>query len=102
MIGERILLNMFLYHPPISEAQKVKYEEIRERAHYFAIHINEQVPDSPEKRNAIDALREAVMWANAAIACNEIPGWEYIANRPENAGGNVEIPRKPVDPHDLI
>jgi len=34
--------------------------------------IDEDVPDSDEKTLAIACVRQAVMWANAGIACNEV------------------------------
>ena len=62
--------NVFTYHKP-TEVQQVQYELIRERARHLAHDINSQCPESREKSLALTKLREAVMWANAAIACNE-------------------------------
>lgn len=73
MIDRQYLLTKFRYHPPIDHEQAVRYEEIRERGLYFAEFLNENVPDCHEKSVMVDKLREVVMWANAAIACNERP-----------------------------
>lgn len=59
----------FTYHRP-TEEQIPKYEELRERARSFAQLINELVPECADKTAAIRKLRECVMTANAAIACN--------------------------------
>lgn len=64
------LVNWFTYHPPTSP-QTVKYVTLREAALQFAFLIRDVTPVSPEQSNAIRCLREAVTWANAAIACNE-------------------------------
>jgi hypothetical protein len=73
MINRQQVLNMFTYHPPYGESQIQRYADIREHGLYFAEFINETVPDSHEKNMAIDSIRNAVMWANASIACNESP-----------------------------
>ena len=69
MYGRKIE-NWFKYHAP-SREQVSRYTVLREVAKNFAEVINEECPDSCEKDLAMDKLREAVMWANAAIACNE-------------------------------
>ncbi len=63
--------NYFTYHAP-SKDQIPKYNQIREMARLFAIEIMEACPDSRERSTAIAKLREVVMWANAAIACNDM------------------------------
>jgi hypothetical protein len=65
------LIKRFTYHPP-KENQPQKYENIRKNALAFAQLIDEMCPDSREKSLAITALEESVMWANAAIARNEV------------------------------
>ena len=64
--------NWFVYHAPSPE-QLVQYQEIRTAAKIFAETINRHVPASADKSAAIRLLREAVMTANAAIACNPAP-----------------------------
>jgi hypothetical protein len=62
------LENWFTYHPPSSD-QLVSYEKLRSSALDFAKAINDLAPDSADKTAAIRKVREAVMTANAAIAC---------------------------------
>jgi hypothetical protein len=69
-LDESRLDNWFTYHPPIRD-QAERYQEIRQRGGMFVSVIEELAPDSPEKEQALTKVREAVMWANAAIACNE-------------------------------
>lgn len=64
------LHNQFTYHPPHG-TQAQRYQEIRDKAYEFALFLNERVPDCADKSAAIRKLRECVMTANAAIACNE-------------------------------
>jgi len=60
----------FTYHRP-KEDQKERYELLRDAGKGLARIIFRNCPDSREKSTAIAKLREAVMWANASIACNE-------------------------------
>lgn len=61
--------NWFTYHPP-SGKQAVNYEALRSSARQFANVINRLVPDCADKTHSLRVLRDSVMWANAAIACN--------------------------------
>lgn len=60
--------NWFTYHAPTQEDVD-KYLRIRSNALAFAKAIQEECPDGPDKSVAIRTVREAVMWANASIAC---------------------------------
>jgi hypothetical protein len=60
----------FSYHPPTDD-QIRRYAKIRLEARNVALAITDLVPPSLERDIAFARLREAVMWANAAIACNE-------------------------------
>jgi len=62
----------FTYHPP-GGTQTGRYLAIRESAGVLAFKLNALCPPSRELSLAQTRLQEAVMWANAAIACNEIP-----------------------------
>jgi hypothetical protein len=64
------LTNVFTYHPPKND-QGYRYDELRAAGKRFAAVILGMTPESPEQAQAINRLREAVMWANAAIACRE-------------------------------
>ena len=67
---EEFCENAFMYHPP-KDGHAERYVEIRDKAKELGLMICELCPDSSEKAYAISSLREAVMWANASIACNE-------------------------------
>ncbi|HMM95303.1 hypothetical protein [Phycicoccus sp.] len=58
---------VFTYHPPTGE-QVTQYEEIRRMGRLLADAILRHAPAGPDRGRACDAVREAVMWANAAIA----------------------------------
>lgn len=61
--------NWFTYHAPTPEQQKA-YELLREKGKELANAINTLVvPESADKTAAMRKLREAIMTANAAIAC---------------------------------
>lgn len=63
--------NIFTYHPPTQD-QIDRYEVIRDVAREFAGTIVRNTPASAEQTRAIRKLQEAVMFANAAIAINEV------------------------------
>lgn len=65
------LNNVFTYHAPAG-TQLDRYKAIRDTAKQFASLISDFCPTSREKDIAIEKIREAVMWANASIACNEV------------------------------
>lgn len=60
--------NWFTYHAPASE-QLPNYQAIREAGRRLAIAIIANAPASADRTAAIRRVREAVMTANAAIAC---------------------------------
>lgn len=60
--------NWFTYHAPSGD-DTVAYEKLRSAGKSFAQAINELCPESADKTAAIRKAREAVMTANAAIAC---------------------------------
>lgn len=60
--------NWFSYHPPTPE-KTTSYCDLREAAKTFAKAIDLYCPDGADKSAAIRKVREAVMTANAAIAC---------------------------------
>ena len=61
--------NWFTYHAPTPE-QKIKYEAIRNAAKRLAHVLLDCTPPSADQSAAMRLLRECVMTANAAIACN--------------------------------
>jgi hypothetical protein len=64
------LKHLFTYHPP-KEGQAERYEQIRVAALNFGKVVCKLSPSSREQTHALNKIREAVMWANAAIALNE-------------------------------
>lgn len=63
--------NIFSYHRPFGN-QSERYEDFRATAREFALLLNRDCPESREKSLALTNLQQAVMWANAAIAINEV------------------------------
>ncbi|MCK5607917.1 hypothetical protein KAR91_38915 [Candidatus Pacearchaeota archaeon] len=62
------LENWFTYHSPTDD-DIPKYKAIREKGLAFARQIYVLCPPGPDTTAAIRKVREAVMTANAAIAC---------------------------------
>ena len=60
--------NWFTYHSPDDNAIP-KYKELRKQGLRFARAIMENCPPGADRSAAIRKVREAVMTANAAIAC---------------------------------
>lgn len=69
MITEKELDNWFMYHEPSDKETIQKYTDIREAGKMFAKMILMCTPPSADQTAAIRKVREAVMTANAAIAC---------------------------------
>jgi hypothetical protein len=61
----------FTYHRPFGD-QPRRYEAIRAKAKELAQLIAVMCPDSRERSLAMTNLEQASMWANAAIARNEL------------------------------
>lgn len=66
------LENRFTYHPP-QPGQAERYEQIRAGGLALARLLAELCPSSPELTRAVNAVDEAVMLANAAIARHDQP-----------------------------
>ena len=71
MVTRQDIDNWFTYHSPKGD-QSIRYSMIREKAKELAILIIENTPSSADQSAAIRLLRECIMTANAAIACNEV------------------------------
>jgi hypothetical protein len=67
-MDEATLTNWFTYHSPTPD-QLPKYQAIREAGLNLAKVINDNSPASADQTASIRKVREAVMTANAAIAC---------------------------------
>lgn len=61
--------NWFTYHAP-TEDQIEKYQKLRQSGKFLAETILENVPDGPDQSAAIRKVREAIMTANAGLACD--------------------------------
>jgi hypothetical protein len=59
------------YHPAVA-GQGNLYEANREKAMELAEHFARLGPATRELSLALTALQEALMWANAHIACNDL------------------------------
>lgn len=68
-INDAQLKNWFTYHTPSVE-QLPKYQVIRDAGYTLAKVIVDNSPTSADQTAAVRKVREAVMTANAAIACN--------------------------------
>lgn len=68
-ITQKDLDNWFVYHSP-KDNDIQKYMFIRDKAKEFAELILKYTPSCADQTAAIRKIREAVMTANAAIACN--------------------------------
>ena len=68
MITDADLENWFQYHPPVGD-QSDRYITIRAAGMVLAQAIRDHTPSSADQTAAIRKVREAVMTANAAIAC---------------------------------
>jgi hypothetical protein len=68
MITQADIDNWFTYHAP-TDAQAVKYNNIRDAGKFLAEVILDNTPINADQSAAIRKVREAVMTANAGIAC---------------------------------
>jgi hypothetical protein len=76
---EEKITNWFTWHPPIGDEADC-YAEIRQEARRMASRLLDLCPESRERTTALNKLREAVMWANASIACNREAELEVEVN----------------------
>jgi len=64
------LEQLFTYHPPVGD-QADRYESLRRGGRALAELILLTTPASADQSAAVRKVREAIMTANAAIACGE-------------------------------
>lgn len=60
--------NIYKYHEPTGDEQRMRYRDMRQSAKLFAEQILRDCPTSREQSLALTKLEEVVMWANAGIA----------------------------------
>lgn len=63
--------NIYTYHTPHSN-QAERYVTLRAKAKELAQLITDLTPQSREQSVALTNVQQAIMWANAAIAINEV------------------------------
>lgn len=68
-ISEKTLGNWFTHHPPKDDQEIRGYVQIRNAGFNFASIIVASCPPCADTTAAVRKIREAVMTANAAIAC---------------------------------
>lgn len=69
MVGPNEINRRMGYHPATPETAP-RFGSNRYEFIALAEWLDEVLPDSREKSLALTALQEALMWANAAVACN--------------------------------
>lgn len=67
-LTDETLVNWFTHHPPSSD-QITQHQAVRDAGLALARVIVANTPSSADQTAAIRKVREAVMTANAAIAC---------------------------------
>lgn len=67
------LANRLAHHPPVSEAVAQLHAEVRLRVGELGHWLLDNVPDGRHRSLALTSVQEAMMWANAAIACDTQP-----------------------------
>jgi hypothetical protein len=63
------LRNWFAHHPPLDAESVARYQFLREGGRVLSELVLQLCPESADRTTAIRCVREAVMWANASIAC---------------------------------
>ena len=71
-VPQEYINHWFTYHDGTPE-QIEAFREINVAAKIFAETINKHCPDSADKTHAIRVVRDARMWANAAVVCGVLP-----------------------------
>jgi hypothetical protein len=66
---EEKIKNWFCYHAPRGQEDIDRYTRIRDAGREFALLLAQETPPGADQTAAIRKVREAVMTANAAIAC---------------------------------
>ena len=63
--------NVYTYHAPYG-TQQDRYVDLRAKGKELAQLITDLTPQSREQSVALTNVQQAIMWANAAIAINEV------------------------------
>lgn len=62
----------FGYHPPSTPAVAKAHEDVRDEFRVAAEFVCEVMPPCRERATALTKLEEAMFWANAGIARNQV------------------------------
>jgi hypothetical protein len=65
------LAQWFGYHAPSCKSIADAHDAIRAQSHQLARILNDLLPECSEKTRALNAIRDACMLGNAAIACHQ-------------------------------
>jgi hypothetical protein len=87
-VSKPSLEQIFTYHRPFGN-QPQRYEWLRKQAKLFAEAVEAFCPPSRERSLAMTAVQEAIMWANASIAINEVDINEVNPSGPGEANVNA-------------
>jgi hypothetical protein len=69
---EEVIRNQHAYHPPTDQATITAHQIVRAKTLGLAIFFENLLPEGDEKEYALKAIREAMMWGNAAIAIHGV------------------------------
>ena len=69
---ETAITRRFRHHPPTSREVIDAHERVRAYGLALALHLDDVLPDCPEKGRALDAVDDVVMYANAGIARTQL------------------------------
>lgn len=69
-VNEENVEKVFTYQQVPNEETKDRYREVNKAAQHLAETILDYVPNCADRSAALRSVREARMWANAAIALN--------------------------------
>jgi hypothetical protein len=67
------LARLFTHHPP-TDAQATRYALLRAKGRELAALVLDATPECAEQTLAVRHVQQAIMWANAAIACHDDAG----------------------------
>lgn len=81
---------IFTHHPPFG-TQLGRYEMIRAAAREFATLLEQFCPPSRELSSALTSLQQSAMWANAAIAINEVQKEVPVVEEAQVAGTEAGV-----------